>query len=488
MNLKTLSRFSDSKTGFFRYKLIGNKYLITNDFGAHMFLDIGDFRKFVEGTLPGESPVYAALKEKGYIKDYLDFDALVKKWKRRNNFLWQGPSLHIIVLTLRCNYSCVYCQSSSKRSTDKRYDMTKATARSVVDRIFDSPSPVISIEFQGGEPLQNWPTLEFIVDYARKKNKKAGKTLLLNLVTNLADMNRAKLNFLMKNDVNFCTSLDGPRSLHNKNRVYLGGDSYANTIRWWKEIKKKTSQKIFQIDALLTVTRESFKFHREIVAEYARLGARGIFLRFLSPLGMAKETWDKIGYTAQEFLEFYRKALDCVLEVNIRGKKDFFEQTAKVLLMKIFTDTDPNFLDLRSPCGGGIGQIAYNYDGKVFTCDEGRMLHEMGDDNFCMGDVRKNSYKDIISHPAVKCLVTSSCTDSQTSCSWCVYKPYCGVCPILNYVENNDLFGHMPENTRCKIYTGILDTLFEKLQKEKYRKVFESWVSKGMLPEMYRRN
>jgi len=42
--------------------------------------------------------------------------------------------------------------------------------------------------------------------------------------------------------------------------------------------------------------------------------------------------------------------------------------------MKILTENDPNFLDSRSPCGACIGQVAYNYDGKVYTCDEGRMF------------------------------------------------------------------------------------------------------------------
>ena len=48
---------------------------------------------------------------------------------------------------------------------------------------------------------------------------------------------------------------------------------------------------------------------------------------------------------------------------------------------------DPNYLDIRSPCGAGIGQIAYSYDGKIYTCDEGRMLGGMGDDIFCIGNV-----------------------------------------------------------------------------------------------------
>ena len=38
-------------------------------------------------------------------------------------------------------------------------------------------------------------------------------------------------------------------------------------------------------------------------------------------------------------------------------------------------------MELRSPCGAGTGQIAYYYDGNIYTCDEGRMLAEMGNPN-----------------------------------------------------------------------------------------------------------
>jgi hypothetical protein len=44
------------------------------------------------------------------------------------------------------------------------------------------------------------------------------------------------------------------------------------------------------------------------------------------------------------------------------------------MLKKMLTTSDPNYVDTRSPCGAVIGQVAYNFDGKIYSCDEGRMM------------------------------------------------------------------------------------------------------------------
>jgi His-Xaa-Ser system radical SAM maturase HxsB len=474
------------QTGFFRFRRLGKRILITNDFGRYCILAETDFQRFVAGKLDKESSLYARLARDGFIRDRMDFNAQVAGWRSRNSFLWQGPSLHVVVVTLRCNHRCLYCQTNSVAMTAGREtDMTVATAQKIVDRIFESTSPAITIEFQGGEPLVNWPVVKFIVEYARKKNRKARKNLWINLVSNLSLMDDAKFNFLFANQVNFCTSLDGPADLHDKNRVFAGGSSHAKTVRWFKKIYRKTLRKMFRIEALLTVTRFSLNRHKDIVDEYVGLGTRGVFLRSLSPLGMAREVWDKIGYTADEFLEFYRKAFDYILVVN--KKKTFFEQTARIFLTKIMSDTDPNFLDIRSPCGAGIGQVAYNFDGGVYACDEGRMLSRMGDEMFRLGDVAKTGYRETVGHPVIKAISVASCLDNQASCSNCAYKPYCGVCPVHCYAEHGDIMGRMPSNTLCKIHMGIMDHLFEKLDDAKNERIFRKWLKEAKERISYQR-
>ncbi len=478
-------RMDPRRVGFFRFRRLGAKVLITNDFGRHCFLEEGEFRSFVSGELP-EGELHSRLAREGFIRDRMDFEALAEVWRRRNRFLWQGPGLHVVVVTLRCDHRCLYCQASSVSMRDRSCDMSLETARLVVDRIFESPSPALTIEFQGGEPLANWPALSFIVDYARRKNRKAKRRLWINLVSNLSLMDEKKLEFLLKKGVNFCTSLDGPADLHDANRLHAGGGSHALAVRWWREIYRRTARRTFRIDALLTVTCFSLSRPREVVDSYLALGARGIYLRPLSPLGLARKTWERIGYSPEEFLDFYRQAFDYILEVN--SKRVFFEQTARLFLAKMLTDEDPNFLDLRSPCGAGIGQIAYNYDGSLYTCDEGRMLSRMGDDSFRIGRASEGGYREAVSHPTVRALAVASCLDNQVSCSQCAYKPYCGICPIQCYAEQGDIMGRMPTNSRCRIHKGILDILFSRLQEDKARRIFQRWLKKKRPHSIYRRS
>lgn len=479
------------KTGPFRFRRVADKTLITNDLGRHHLLDEAQFRDFVTGALRPGDALYEALKSDGFIRDQLDFDALAPLWARRNAFLWQGPTLHVVVVTLRCNHRCIYCHAGATGMSDRSTDMTEETARTVVDRIFASPGQALTIEFQGGEPLANWPAVKFIVEYAAEKNKTAKKSLWLNLVTNLSLLDEEKLQWLLGRGVNFCTSIDGPADVHDRNRPWSSGASHAEAVKWFKRINEKTKRKAFRIDALLTVTRNSLPHARRIVDEYEAIGARGIFIRPLNPYGMATATWGKIGYTAEEFLRFYAEALDRVLELNRkRGTaRPFFEQSARIYLAKIMTDRDPNFLDLRSPCGAGIGQLAYNWDGSVFTCDEGRMLSRMGDDSFRIGHAAEGSYAETVGHPTVRALAVASTLDNQPVCAECAYKPYCGICPVQCYKEQGDIMGRMPSNSRCKISMGTMDLLFERLQDARNQRIFKAWLKrrKGDEPVLYQR-
>ena len=146
-----------------------------------------------------------------------------------------------------------------------------------------------------------------------------------------------------------------------------------------------------------------------------------------------------------------------------RYRRPVLERFAAIFLTKILNGIEPNYLDLRSPCGAGIGQVAYNYDGKVFTCDEGRMLHEMGDDTFLIGDVAFSRYRDLMSHRTVRTLAIASNLDSQPDCVNCAYQPYCGVCPVHSHRTQGTLFGRMRESALCGVFKGVQDILFEKI-------------------------
>jgi radical SAM protein with 4Fe4S-binding SPASM domain len=221
---------------------------------------------------------------------------------------------------------------------------------------------------------------------------------------------------------------------------------------------------LYHVEALLTITRSTLTMPKEIVDTYVELGCRSIFLRPVDPFGFAEKTHDKIEYERREYLDFYRRAVDYILELNKSGTQ-VLERYAAIFLTKILTGEDPNFLDIRNPTGAGIGGLAYNYDGSIYVSDEGRMLHETGDDTFKIGDVRTARYRDLMLHETVRALVLASNLDAQPDCVNCTYNPYCGIKPEHSYRTQGSIHGRTRESDVCAVHKGIQDYLFEKLHR-----------------------
>src|SRR5262249_15370025 len=220
---------------------------------------------------------------------------------------------------------------------------------------------------------------------------------------------------------------------------------------------------LYHVEALLTTTREALKRPRDIVDTYVGLGCRAIFLRPVDPFGWAQRTAKVVEYDRSDYADFYRAALEHILDYNRRGVQ-VLERYGAIFLTKILGDDDPNFLDIRSPSGSGLGAVAYNYDGRIFTSDEGRMLAETGDDFFQIGDVSAATYRGLMKHGTVRALVIASIRETQPDCAACTYSPYCGIQPEHSYRTQGTIFGRMRESTLCAVHKGIQDVLFEKLR------------------------
>jgi uncharacterized protein len=54
----------------------------------------------------------------------------------------------MIIITLRCNHKCKYCHAAVAPMTALEFDMSIEIAKKVVDTIFYTNSPGLTIEFQ----------------------------------------------------------------------------------------------------------------------------------------------------------------------------------------------------------------------------------------------------------------------------------------------------------------------------------------------------
>ena len=475
----TAGDYQLEELNFFRFRRLDDTILLTNDSGFHEFLTPEEFEQFVSGTLPEDHPKRLALSEKHFYRDRLN--EAVDRFRKKNHFVFRGTSLHIVVVTQRCDHKCPYCHSSIVGPDRADSDMTDEICDEVVDRIFQSPAPSITIEFQGGEPLLAWPKILRIVDRAEEKNKVVGKDVLYSIVSNLVNLTDEMIEEIVRRRIQICTSMDGPAAVHDANRPYRK-DVSGHGIVLEKIARLRSAfteqgwdPQVYNVGCIFTTTRNAFGHEKEIIDQYVDLDLHNIHLRQLDPLGYAVKNDRKLGYGYEEFKNFYFDTLEYILELNRKGV-EFSETTASLHLKKILTETDPNYVDLRSPCGATIGQIAYDFDGRVFTCDEGRMLAAMGDDRFMVGTV-KDEWASFIKHDSTRATIVASTLDSVPGCAECTYKPFCGICPVQNIRSHGSIHGMQLASEYCQHHMDVQDWIFRKLRDEpETRSLFEHWV------------
>jgi uncharacterized protein len=454
-----------------------DRKILVNEVGEHLFLNNGDFTSFVTHGLDQTSDPYYDLKGKHFLFDSdspVPFELLATKYRTKKAHLAGFTKLHIFVVSLRCEHSCHYCQVSRVSADRALYDMSRETATRALELVFRSPADSIKIEFQGGEPLLNFERIVQVVEEAERKAAATGRAVEFVVTTNLALITDEMLEYFRDHGIVVSTSLDGPAFIHNANRPRPGNNSYQLTVENIRRAREALG--FVKVGALMTATRLSLQFPREVIDEYVRNDFQSIFLRSLSPYGFALKTAKHTGYTGEDFLRFYREAFDYILELNRQGI-NLVETYAQILLTRILTPFSTGYVDLQSPAGAGIGVAVYNYDGDVYASDESRMLAEMNDEQFRLGNVHANTYEEIFGGELLRTIAASSCVESLPGCADCAFQTFCGADPIFNYATQGDMVGHRPTSDFHKKNYYIIKYLLKLYHSdETVRRIFWSWV------------
>jgi His-Xaa-Ser system radical SAM maturase HxsB len=462
----------------FRFtQLNARQVLLTSEAGEFHFLDPSTFKTFIRREPLPDRNELRSLEAKHLLYQTSPETAvrlLATKLRTRKSFLRGGPSLHIFVVTLGCDHGCHYCQVSRRLHEAGRYEMSIETANAAVDRLFDSPSRHLTVEFQGGEPLLAFPVIRHIVELIQARNVQEQRQIVFSITSTLHYLTDEILEFMRVHDFQVSTSLDGPADLHNANRPLPGRDAHSLTVQGLQRARQALGAD--SVAALTTLTRRSLERPREIIDEYVRLGFRSIFLRPLSPYGFAKKSERRLGYTVDDYLHFFETALNYILEINRKGYV-LEESYSKILLSSILTPFPTTYMDLRSPVGSGFGTLVYNYDGSVYASDEGRMLKEAGDDTLRLGSAT-DDYQTLMRSPAMELLAASGLAETLPGCSDCAFVPYCGPDPAGSLSRHGDPVGHRAESEHCQRHMGLFKILFDLLAQGDpgTLEIFEDWA------------
>jgi uncharacterized protein len=455
-----------------------DRVLLTNMVGEHLFVHGDDLTAIVRHE-DLDAGLMRQLRSKHFVRqvgDDLPLELLAMKVRTRHRRLADFTALHMFVVTLRCEHACGYCQVSRRGTAHHEYDMTTETADKSLDFVFRSPSPAIKIEFQGGEPLLNFDLVRHIVLEATARNERAGKDLAFVIASNLAVLDDEMLAFCQEHDIYMSTSIDGPSALHNRNRPRPGGDSWQRTVAGIRRIQQQLGPD--RIGALMTTTEASLAQVEAIIDTYAALDLHDVFLRPLSPYGFAVRNRGVTAYDVDAWLRFYETGLHHILRLN-RSGVPMVEQYAALVLKTMLSNDDPGYVDLRSPAGLGVGGIVYNYDGDIYAADEGRMLAEMGDTTFNLGNVHTSTYADVMTADVLLDALDESFAYSVPMCNDCAFEPFCGSDPVYHHATQGDYVGHKPTSGFCRRNMGVFRLLLDLYHNDPFaRRTFRRWAGR----------
>jgi uncharacterized protein len=169
-----------------------------------------------------------------------------------------------LMVTHDCNMRCRYCYGSHGKEGwetqpylygAKGKGMSPEMAKSGVDFLFDNSGKQkeLSLIFFGGEPLLEFRLIKDTVPYVREKEAQTGKKANLSMVTNGILLSDEVVDFLVRNKIGCQVSIDGPREIHNKNRVLpTGKGSYDLVLAG---IKRLIAARPERVPARVTIPR-----------------------------------------------------------------------------------------------------------------------------------------------------------------------------------------------------------------------------------------
>lgn len=468
------------------YHLLPFRFHPLNDLREVLVNEVGDFLVCPRGTasrvanreIDTEETLYADLMANFFISpspvpDLID--VLATRYRTKKSFLDAFTALHIIVVTLRCNHSCHYCQVSRQTQDKQRFDISLDHLDRTLDLIFQSPAPELTIEFQGGEPMLAFDKVQYAVIGAKERNRLHGKALRFVICTNLTVATDDMLLFCKEHAVLISTSLDGPSAVHDSNRPVAGSVQSSTLLREGIE-RARAVVGYDRVSALMTTSSLSLEQPEAIIDCYRDNGFDHVFLRPIHPYGFARRLSPKLTYDAPRFLEFFKRGLRYILDLNRRGAW-FVEDYSAIVLKKMLTPFPVGYVDLQSPSGLVNGVVVYNYDGGVYASDESRMLAETGDFSFRLGYVT-DSYADLFYGAAARRMTSLSINESLAGCADCGLQSYCGTDPVRNHAQQGDIEGYRPSSAFCTTNMEIIRFLLELIDSDKEAEgIFRRWAA-----------
>jgi uncharacterized protein len=271
----------------------------------------------------------------------------------------------VLNLTNQCNLSCQYCYEfgEDKVATPegKPKFMDLETAKSSVDFLLQQSAGRrhVHITFFGGETLMNFPLLKQVVGYANEQAQAQSRFVDFSLTTNATLLTPAIIDFLSENRIGVTVSMDGPKEMHDKLRVFANGRGSYDIV----EARVRAliqNHRTRPITARVTLTSG--------VTEVVR-----IFRHLKNDLGFHEVGFAPVTTSPGRLYAINEHGMDGVLD-QFHILADEYLEFALRGQMHGFSNVSDTLAELHQgiskshPCGAGLGLVGVGPSGDIAPC------------------------------------------------------------------------------------------------------------------------
>jgi len=275
----------------------------------------------------------------------------------------------VLNLTNQCNLSCEYCYEfgEDKVATPegKPKFMDFETAKSSVDFLLEKSQGRRSthITFFGGETLMNFPLLKQVVAYGNERANAQSRTINFSLTTNATLLTPAIIEFLSANHVGVTVSMDGPKDMHDKLRVFANGKGSYDII----EPKVRAliqNHRTRPITARVTLTSGALS---------GGINVTRIFRHLKHDLGFHEVGFAPVTSSPDRLYAINDRGMDGVLEQFHALAAEYLEYALRGE-MHGFSNVSDTLAELHQgiskshPCGAGLGLVGIGPSGDIAPC------------------------------------------------------------------------------------------------------------------------
>ncbi len=455
---------------YFTYPLADNKNLVTTRHSAWIILDDQDYGLLLEERVEESPDLYAALQGLGIILTEGNLPDVVQTVRNRYTHLVGVPKTLILVPTNRCNARCTYCHSKSELATDTSWDMDEELLYQTLDFFLSVPNTGghREIHFQGGEPLIRYDLIQKGMDYAMEKAEQSGiEGMNFTIVSNMTLMNdKIAEDIKTRGNVSLGSSLDGPEFINDKQRFLASGKGMFQKTTFW--IKKLKQEYKLHVNVMPVLTVNHIGYEKELIDQYLDLGLSGVYLKYVNVQG-AHERAYSLKFTPDQYIDFWKKGLEYILEINKTGNF-FIEGDTMVMLQNVLLDTQ-DYMCLQRPCGAGTSMLTVDQKGDIFLCDLGRSIDLMK-----FGNVMTHTYDEVVTSESAR-MLRGIASETLPKCNSCVFSGYCGHCAVRSIREHGSPLPEGPDDFECEVALQRWPYLFRKLMDDPQDSaIMTSWV------------